>query len=266
MKMDKSLFMVNEFSEDYMRQLNDKVNLPADIEKFNNEIYGVYEYILDYDGDYGRGHIAKTVPNGIELAKPVYFNASKRMYLTYTNEWEKAVQNYPVILIGKEWVAEQRESVKLESSDDDENLGYYDKRDAYYGAESACKFDKIDASYMGVMNLVNYLFKMNPDQFVNHLQKVCHKMCLNRKINEVSSNPDDPKEVFRYYSALKMFKQLESAEKKVRKADPTHLIDYDDIYKKVCDRFHLKVDNLKSVFQAKKRANGTAKTMLVKGI
>lgn len=124
--------------------------------------------------------------------------------------------------------------------------------------------DTMDISYRGVLNLINYLYEINPNQFTNHLKSITPKMLARRKIDELASNPKDPKEIHRFYQSIKLFNYLEKIEKIKLNNKDIEKIDYDKIYVDASNKYHISSSNLKSILQAKKRSIRTCETKLKK--
>ena len=120
-----------------------------------------------------------------------------------------------------------------------------------------------DAGFMGVVDIVSFLYKNSASQTKYHLIRVTKSMMTRRKIDELCSKPVDKKEINRYYQAKSYFKRLVK-EKKIEKKNSggMNLNDYEGLYKVAAERYHLTAANLKSVIQAEKRGIQTAETML----
>ena len=237
-------------------QLINKINeMPeAEIVKFNNEYVLIYRRNINDNDEVYSGLISKIVPGGhFEFCESVYYNPDDAQLVFVHDEWSNEKVPLPDNIVHFQKVY-RNENDLLNKADEEEK--YDDEFESDELVESK------DVTYRGILKLIDYLYGINPNQLANHLKYITEKMCARRKIEQLLLVPNDKKEINRYYSAIREFNRMEKIERKKRKDGDIDKIDFDTIYKKVSDRWHLKICDIDSVLQAKKRASRTSKTKL----
>lgn len=236
-------------------QLINKINkMPeAEIEKFNNEYVLIFRRNLNDNDEVYSGLISKIVPGGnFEFCESVYYKPDDAQLLFVHDKWSNK----------DEPLSDNIVHFKKVYRNENDLLNKDDEKVEYNEFESDESVESKDVTYRGILKLVDYLYGINPNQLATHLKYITEKMCARRKIEQLLLVPNDKKEVNRYYSAIREFNRMEKIERKKRKNGDIDKIDFDAIYKKVSDRWHLKICDIDSVLQAKKRASRTSKTKL----